>query len=51
MVCQVVLLLNHIYTLHLRHIHTLHLNLFTPEVVTIRVEETTPPIQLELYQG
>jgi hypothetical protein len=31
---RVVLLLNHIYTLHFRHIHTLPLNMFTPEVVT-----------------
>jgi hypothetical protein len=47
----VVLLINHIHTLHLRHIHTLHLNLFTPEVVTTRVERITSPIQLKLRQG
>jgi hypothetical protein len=51
MVHRVVLLFNHIHTLHFRHIHTLHLNLFTPKVVTTQVEGTTPPIQLKLHQG
>jgi hypothetical protein len=46
----VVMLLQHIHTLHLQHIHILHFKLFTLEVVTTQVKRKTPLIQLKLCQ-